>query len=327
MTDGLTTPVISLRHKPIQMALLSLGYDHQMIVNGDDVQLRLDLPGVDVIFRIDPVTLCVEAVLTWTGGIPREEAGDALHYLVQINRTVFEPQFALVDTGGDALVMQGRVFLFAGAGVTWEQTAEFVHYCLTEVTEVFLDTCAQVWPEAAPAIEAVKPPEPTEVEFEFSGDDSAPGNPFGLISGPTPEVTLERIHGVLAHLGADNLHLVEGQFVEYTFMGQRVSLSLTSGRDGRDRQTLVISSGSGLVVETQEQLDQIFYLCNDATGGHVMVTVFAEEIENGARWGIFAESRFDLPAGLSEEQLGTVVLNTSKWNSELCLTLRMKAAA
>lgn len=70
-------------------------------------------------------------------------------------------------------------------------------------------------------------------------------------------------------------------------------------------------------------MDRLFYLCNDTTAAHVMSTVFAEEIEGGARRGVFAESRFDLPAGLTEDQLGTVLLNTSRGNAELCLTLVM----
>lgn len=73
-----------MRNKPIQMVLLRLGYKHQIIVNGEDTPLRLELPGVDVVFRIDSVTLYIEAVLTWHRRIARDEAGEALHYLVQI---------------------------------------------------------------------------------------------------------------------------------------------------------------------------------------------------------------------------------------------------
>lgn len=78
-------------------------------------------------------------------------------------------------------------------------------------------------------------------------------------------------------------------------------------------------------MNTREQLDHLFYLCNDAPLSHVMATVFVEEIENGARWGIFSESRFDLSSGLNENQLGSLILNTSKWNSELCLALKIRA--
>lgn len=325
MTAPLDPATASMRIKPTQMALVTLGYEHDMVVTDQDVQLQVELPGVDVVFRIDPVTYCLEAVFTWHGRLSPEMAGDALHYLVQINRGTLEPQFALVDTAEGQHTLQGRAFLFAGAGATWEQTADFVHYCLTEVAQIFVETCSQVWPEVAPAEHPISAPEQAGKEFSFSPEDAAEGNPFGLLPGPTPAVTLEQIHDVLAQMGADDLHLVTGQYVEFTLMGQRVSVSLTSGRDGRDRQTLVLSSGSGLVVNTQEQLDHLFYLCNDATLSHVMATVFAEEIENGARWGIFAESRFDLSSGLSENQLGSLILNTSKWNSELCLALKIRA--
>lgn len=84
-----------MRIKPTQMALVTLGYEHDMVVTDQDVQLRVELPGVDVVFRIDPVTYCLEAVFTWHGRLSPEMAGDALHYLVQINRGTFEPQFAL----------------------------------------------------------------------------------------------------------------------------------------------------------------------------------------------------------------------------------------
>lgn len=314
---------LSMRIKPTQMAIATLGYDHQVIVSDRETHLRVELANVDVAFHFDPTTFCLEATMTWHGRVPLAEAHDCLHYLPQLNRDIFEPQFSVADSGEGHLLLQGRVFLFAGAGVTWEQTAEFVHYSLNDAACVFLDTCARVWPDSAPEERPLVAPERPAVEFSFGGEDITEGNPFGLSGVETPEVTLERIHGFLSGAGADNLRLSPGEYVEYTLHGQRVSVSLTSGRDGRTRQTLVISSGSGMQVSTQDQLDNLFFQCNDVTRAHVLTTVFAEEIEDGARWGVFSESRLDLPAGLSDEQLAAILVNTGKWNTELCLTLAL----
>ncbi|BAU96768.1 hypothetical protein N24_2506 [Corynebacterium suranareeae] len=319
MAENLDSALQSMRMKPVQMALMTLGYNHDMAVTDKGMELIIRRPGLTVNFNLDEVTLCIVADFMWHAYVPAKKQAEYLRAVNDFNRPTRDLQVVLDEVDPKNLTVRGREFFFSGVGATWEQSAEFVHYCMTEVAETFVSWCEQTWPKFAPERTEfnVTPP---AVDFEFSKEQLVEGNPFGLIDEPTPLVTLERIHQQYESLGADELKLGEG-FVEYQHMGQRVSAWLTDGNNGSDRQTLAVSSGTGVKIKNKKQLEQLLALCNLYSREHMLVTVFTEEIENGARSGIFAEARIDLPAGLNDQQLWAFLANTSKWTAEVCLTV------
>lgn len=324
MSENLNSALQGMKMKPVQMALLVLGYSHDISVTDNGIALIVRQPGLTVTFRMDAVTSCVEAVFVWHAYLPAKKLQDHLKIVNEFNSPTRDLQVLLELVESKGVIVQAREFLFSGAGVSWEQATEFVHYCMTEVSQTFVSWCAQTWPKFAPEQIALQEPQPSDVPFEFDAQQRAEGNPFGLIDEPTQVVDLERIYATLGSLSAEGLVKRDG-FVEFQLMGQRVSAWLTNGGDGRARQTLAVSSGTGMKVSSKKQMQKLLELCNQFTEAHVLVTVFTEEIENGARVGVFAEARLDLPAGLSDEQLESFLLNTSKWTAEVCLTVAYRA--
>ncbi|ANE04642.1 hypothetical protein [Corynebacterium crudilactis] len=324
MTENLDNALLSMRMKPVQMALLTLGYNHDMAVTDKSMELIVRRPGLTVNFNLDAVTLCVTADFMWHAYVPAKKQTEYLRAVNDFNRPTRDLQVVLDEADPKSLVVRGREFLFSGAGATWEQSAEFVYYCMTDVATSFVSWCEQIWPKFAPARTEFTMSEPPAVDFAFTEEQLVEGNPFGLLDEPTPAVTLDRIYQQYETIGAEELKQTE-KFVEFQYMGQRVSAWLTDGTDGSDRQTLAVSSGTGMVVKSKKHMEQLLRLCNLYSKEHVLVTVFTEEIENGARWGIFAEARINLPAGLSDQQLWSYLANTSKWTAEVCLTVAHRA--
>lgn len=319
MTETLDNALLSMRMKPVQMALMTLGYNHDMAVTDSGMELIVRRPGLTVNFNLDSVTLCIVADFMWHGYVPAKKQAEYLRAANEFNRPTRDLQVVLDEADPKNMTVRGREFFFSSVGATWEQSAEFVHYCMTDVATTFVSWCEQIWPKFSP--ERVEfNATPPDVDFEFSEDQLKEGNPFGLIDEPTPLVSLDRIYQQYESMGADQLKMGEDS-VEYLHMGQRVSAWLTDGNNGSDRQTLAVSSGTGMKIKNKKQLQELLGLCNLYSKEHVLVTVFAEEIENGARWGIFAEARIDLPAGLNDHQLWVFLANSSKWTAEVCLTV------
>jgi len=324
MAEELDNALASMKMKPVQMALMVLGYDHDMAVTDSGMDLIVRQHGLTVNFTLDSVTSCVTADLVWHAYLPAKKRHDHLRIVNDFNSPTHDLQIFLEEVDSKRLVVRGREFLFSAAGVSWEQAAEFVHYCMTEVAPAFVSWCGQMWPKFAPERVELREPQPSSVDFEFDESQRAEGNPFGLIDEPTPAVTLERIYEQYESMGAEELLIGDG-FVEFQFMDQRVSAWLTDGNDGSGRQTLAVSSGTGIKNPSKKQLQALAELCNQFTQANILVTVFTEPIEGGARLGVFAEARIDVPAGLSDEQLWSFLANTSKWTAEGCLTVAYRA--
>ena len=61
MTENLDNALLSMRMKPVQMALMTLGYNHDMAVTDSGMELIVRRPGLTVNFNLDSVTLCIVA--------------------------------------------------------------------------------------------------------------------------------------------------------------------------------------------------------------------------------------------------------------------------
>ena len=70
-------------------------------------------------------------------------------------------------------------------------------------------------------------------------------------------------------------------FVEFYVSGQRVSAQLSDGRDGRDRQTLQVSSGLATKVRKRKQVKKLIELANTYSRAHTFITVFVESLGEG----------------------------------------------
>ena len=246
----------------------------------------------------------------------KEENLDLVNQVNGLGRDLF---FVLEDVDRNRCVVRGREFFFAAFGATWEQVAEFVYYCMTGVVEEFLYLCEGIWPDQAPARAPLQAPVDDPEPVRFAPEYLAEGNPFGLIDEDTPVVTMERIYDCFKQAQVSELAAGDG-FVEFYVSGQRVSAQLSDGRDGRDRQTLQVSSGLATKVRRRKQVKKLIELANTYSRAHTFITVFVESLGEG-QCAVYAESRIDIPAGLSNQQLYGFLLGATTWTTKISATV------
>lgn len=61
MSDDGDQGGLNMRMKPVQMALMNLGFDHDMVMTDNGMELVVRQPPVSITFRLDPVTGGIEA--------------------------------------------------------------------------------------------------------------------------------------------------------------------------------------------------------------------------------------------------------------------------
>lgn len=323
MSENLEHTQLIMRMKPIQMALMNLGFEHDMVMTDNGMELVVRQPPLTTTFRLDPMTGGIETEYVWHVYLDAKKKGENLELINQVNGLGRDLQFVLEDVDRSRCVVRGREFFFATFKATWEQVAEYVHYCMTGVASEFLYLCEGIWPEHAPARGELQQPVERPEPVRFAAEYLAEGNPFGLIEGDTPAVTMERIYHCFEQAGVGDLAAGDG-FVEFYVSGQRVSAQLSDGRDGRDRQTLQVSSGLAVKVRKNKQLKKLLELCNKYSSLHTFVTVFVESLADGSV-AVYAESRIDIPAGMNDEQLDNFLLGATKWTTQISATVAAKA--